>query len=469
MLTNFLRERVGYDDILASELFEIVLEVLVHSNNPDEVENFIDSEQPFRIIADYDVDTEDYFKDLTEFFNKLVDVPESSMLSTIGPFIKCLAIEPERTLQQLQNVCISEPKNIQSALKMVELFKGFATSYLDDLVQSLVESLASRNAHKGLECYVITLFIRGLLETDRFVKDVLFAELLKRSREREQSPETLIIINILQGVFESKIYRPNSNIRAPLIIGLGQVADEHRWDLASYTNVLERIVTMCTNLMEIIGRSIDKPFEGKREFILGLNLPNLIVAIFLIPDKSFVIQKSRTLKELNRYWIDKILQEDGELDFVRYLHPSPFQTEKNKQEFLCKTFIRATAMEKELLARTKELQPLFLDMMLTITKAVAGNAKVCNGFEATFVGFIKVFKDILLETEERADRFLEIVANLPVKTYTDHTFVVNNICVQIIESAKSELDSMTFKSIIQEFPESSAKLHLLEQLSKLDQ
>lgn len=266
LVTHFLRDNVGNDQVMATELFQIIFDALAHSNFPENVETFLDGEQPHRIIADYDVDTDVYFQELTEFLNKLVDFPESLTIPMIGPFIKCLAIDPDRALQELQSYCIADTNQITNVLKMLKLQKEFTSSFLDGVVLSLLESLDGANSYKGLELYVTSLFAQGFLEKNYFVKDALFPEILKRSKSKGQTTETWILLQVLRGIFRPEIYQPDADLSAPLLIGLAQVADDHRWDLASYTDTAERIVTLCTELISIIGIDLFGRLECKRMF-----------------------------------------------------------------------------------------------------------------------------------------------------------------------------------------------------------
>lgn len=174
------------------------------------------------------------------------------------------------------------------------------------------------------------------------------------------------------------------------------------------------------------------------------------------------------MKELNRFYVEKLFPENEETRFVRYLHPATFQTDKNRRDFLCKIFVRATPGEKKWLAECQELQKHFLGMMLTITKAASGHEKLFVGYRGAFSGFLKIFKEKLLDALPFDDvcRFIDLVAVLPVDIYTDQSFIVNGVVEKIMEQAEQEEEGKKkeLQKKIREFPPSSAKTHLLELL-----
>lgn len=155
-----------------------------------------------------------------------------------------------------------------------------------------------------------------------------------------------------------------------------------------------------------------------------------------------------------------------ETDFVHYLHSSPFQTDKNRRDFLCKTFVRATEMEKRILAECEELRPHLLDMMLTIAKAVTGHEKLLNGFRGSFTGFIKIFKEKVAEniSHENFDKFLKVIAAIPSEIYVEQSFVVNKLIVEMLKMKETGEEKEEVIRNIEQFPESSGKTHLLEQI-----
>lgn len=161
--------------------------------------------------------------------------------------------------------------------------------------------------------------------------------------------------------------------------------------------------------------------------------------------------------------MEKLFAENTPTDFVRFLHAAPFPTEKSRRDFLCKVFVRATAEEKEWLSDCEELQPHFVDMMLTITKAIVGQEKLQIGFRAAFTGFLKIFKEKLLEklSQGNSIRFLDIVSILPADIYSDQSFVINSVIVTILERTEDGQQEEEVERKISQFPESSGKAHLL--------
>lgn len=190
----------------------------------------------------------------------------------------------------------------------------------------------------------------------------------------------------------------------------------------------------------------------------------------LLSDKAFILHKAQSMKELNRFYIEKLFPGNWDTSFVRYLHPATFQTDKNRRDFLCKIFVRATMGEKEWLAECQELREHFLGMMLTITKAASGHDKLLVGYRGAFSGFLKIFMEKLLDSLpfDEARRFIDLVAVLPVDIYTEQSFIVNGVVERIMERAAGqegeEEKKQEMQRKIRAFPQSSAKTHLLELL-----
>lgn len=187
-------------------------------------------------------------------------------------------------------------------------------------------------------------------------------------------------------------------------------------------------------------------------------------SLLLTLDKAFVQQKSQGLKEMNRLYVERLFAE--ELDFVRFLHVAPFRSDKNRRDFLCATFVRATLAEKERLSECDELRPHFVDMMLSITKAVVGHEPLLFGFRSCFSGFLKVLKEKLLSKLEAESLmgFVDVVCLLPLDIYSDQMFVVNGVILSILEGTDEEAKQKILQKV-KEFPESPGKSHLLEQIA----
>lgn len=185
---------------------------------------------------------------------------------------------------------------------------------------------------------------------------------------------------------------------------------------------------------------------------------------FLLSDKSFILHKSQTLKELNRFYVEKLFPESSDVNLVQYLHPAAFTTDKNRRDFLCKTFVRATQKEKELLADCEELQPLFIDMMETITKAVSSHEKLLVGFQGTFTGFLKIFKEKLIEKLpfECVSRFVDLVLIIAKAVYEEQAFVINGLIEKILEMDTSEEVRHHLRGKIEKLSESAGKWNLME-------
>lgn len=169
---------------------------------------------------------------------------------------------------------------------------------------------------------------------------------------------------------------------------------------------------------------------------------------------------------MNRFYVERIFTEEPELDFVRYLHAAPFRSDKSRRDFLCKTFVRATLGEKERLSDCDQLKPHFVDMMLSITKAVAGHEPLLVGFRSCFSGFLKIMKERLL-SQVALDNllgFVVVVGLLPLDIYADQMFVVNSVILSILDRTEGEARQEILQKV-KEFPESSGKSHLLERIA----
>lgn len=192
---------------------------------------------------------------------------------------------------------------------------------------------------------------------------------------------------------------------------------------------------------------------------------------FLLLDKEFILQKAKSMKEMNRYYAEALFSRDGPTGFVEYLHGTGLATDKRRRDFLCKTFVRATMQEKERLAECKELQPHFVEMVVTVTKAVKGNEQLLVAYKMVFSGFLKVFQGRLVDEldEEIVGSFVDLVAQLPVEIYEEHSFVVNALIARVLErasgGAEDELRENELREKINAFPESAAKAHLLSSLT----
>lgn len=119
------------------------------------------------------------------------------------------------------------------------------------------------------------------------------------------------------------------------------------------------------------------------------------------------------------------------------------------------------------MADCEDLQPHFIDMMLTITKAIAGHEKLLTGYRGAFTGFLKIFKEKLIDSleVEIITRFVELVALLPLEIYVEQTFVVNGVIAKILERVRADEEhKRELHEKIRGIPESSAKVHLLQQI-----
>lgn len=247
------------------QLIEILSTVLSSSANPLDVVEFLDRNGISDILLDYDLSHEKYFQSLTEFLNKLVDLNgETLKISTTKTFITTLIVDPRRAIKGVQKNCLTDSQLVANGLKILELFKGYVSNFTDDLLADLMKfSNAECDSLKGLENYIVEMFTRDFLDKPQFLKGVLFPELLKVSEDAEQNEKTLVCLSILNGILSRGSITLTADLRAPFIVGLGQVADGHRWDLMGYSDAHERIVSMATDLIGVVGSG--DPLQGKRK------------------------------------------------------------------------------------------------------------------------------------------------------------------------------------------------------------
>lgn len=263
-LTDFLKENVGSELLsFVPQIVDIIVNSLSSTRNATEVEDFLEKEEPFQVFLEYDLDADKYFHSLTEFLNKLVDCPGETEPS-YTPFVKALVIDPKRTIVEVQKCSISDPKQVTVGIKLLGTLKGFVARYMDEIVAELLADTSGDE--KGFELYVLELFSGDYVDKEEFLKCSLFPEILRRSQEKDQehSMVTLSLLDLLKGVLSSDAFDLSWDLRAPFIVGLGQVADQHRWDLMSYTDTEEKIVALSTELIGIIGAG-EQELQGKRE------------------------------------------------------------------------------------------------------------------------------------------------------------------------------------------------------------
>lgn len=247
------------------QIVEIIAKVLSNNNNVQEVETFLETEEPFRVLMDYDLIPDKYFQELTKFLNQLVDLNEDNMkISSVAPFITALMIDPTKAITEVQNNCIRDTSLVENGLKVLSVLQGFVSGFMEDIVKELVETrIEEADSLKGLELYIVKIFAKGFVDREEFLKNTLFPEIMKKSQEKENSVQVLSLLYILKGVLGTEKYSFTNDLRAPFIVGLGQVADAHRWDLLGYTDTEEKIVSLATELIGgVAGGAV---IDGKRK------------------------------------------------------------------------------------------------------------------------------------------------------------------------------------------------------------
>lgn len=261
LITDFLRDSVGSELSYLPQLVDIMALALASDRNTAQnVCDFLEAAEPFQKFLDYDLSTEKYFESLTEFLNKQVDGINIDKLSSVAPFLTALMISPTRTIEQVQNYAIADSNLVLNGMKLLLCVQSFVFNYMDDSVSNLlVHRIGEADQLKGLFDYVALVFNHGLINQNEFVKNVLFAELMEKSTTNGN--DTLALLKICDMCHLGSDMA--SNHVAPFIVGLGQVADEYRWDLLGYTELKERIVTLATKIIGKIAN--DRQLEGKCE------------------------------------------------------------------------------------------------------------------------------------------------------------------------------------------------------------
>lgn len=280
-LVIFLKDNVEADLSYLPQIVEIMVSVLCSFERADQVEEFLETEEPFRVLMDYDLSTETYFESLTEFLNKLVDLNEDTLsVQNLSPFVTALMIDPCKTIAEVQNNAITDTNLVANGLRVLGVLKGFVSGFMDDIVKELLETrVIEAGALKGLEMYIVGLVSNDFVDKKEFLKTTLFQELVKSAQDKAKSVETLTMLSIWKGVLQSEgKVELSPDLRAPLIVALGEVADTHRWDLMGYSSTMEKIVSLATGLIGDVGAR-GPPLEGKRELWCTHSFLNLLLTL----------------------------------------------------------------------------------------------------------------------------------------------------------------------------------------------
>lgn len=277
--TALLRDSVGSELSCLPQIVDIIVAVLMASKSAFEVDEWLEKEEPHRLLMDYDISADKYLQQLTEFLNKLVDF-DGDWLS-LQPFLAVLLIDPVKAIVQVQSSCVSEKGLVGNGVKVLLAFHGHVHGYMEDILADLLANrLAEADSLKGLEWYVLEVFGRELVDQKEFLKSILFMEIGRRAGEKEKPEEILVLLRLLKGILKPGNYRLADDLKPPLIVVLGTVADVHRWDLMNYTDTAEKIVGLATELMRVVaGETI---FEGMRKCwgILKSLEGKLIILVF---------------------------------------------------------------------------------------------------------------------------------------------------------------------------------------------
>lgn len=294
-------------------------------------------------------ETEQLEQDITNYQNKL-----TLTSLNIEQMFKLMLLNPQLFYNKLMDgIAEKDDNQIQITLKLISESSSIATEYIKNLI--IENLLPSANNKSTTHIFVNELFKIDLINRKEFIKDILMDPIAKALQCKEFE-KVLVLLNAL------KLMSSNLKIDdmvAPLLILLSHAMDQ-RWDLVSYSQMMESIIEVSVAIIIDLMKTI--LVKGNKK------------------DKDWILAKIENSKPMTKFYFQKLALEKSEtiLTFDEFLHPEGFSnaTKSKTTAFLCENLVRCTTRECRWFAKNKFLQQNFTDALLVITVIAS---KSCDG------------------------------------------------------------------------------------------
>ncbi|CAO1394587.1 unnamed protein product [Diamesa serratosioi] len=418
--------------------------------NKEEITEFI--EELINVLGvDYDIhgETKQLEQEITNYLNKL-----TLTSLNVEQMFKLLLLNPQLFYNKLMDgVAEKDYNQIQITLKLISESSSIAAEFIETLI--IDNLLASPNAKSTTHFFIHELFKLELLNRKEFIIDLIMDPIAKALLCKEYE-KVLVLLNALKLI--------SSNLKiddmvAPLLILLSHVMDQ-RWDLISYSQMMESIVEVSVAVI--------------------LNLLKIILVKGNKKDKDWILGQIENSKPMTKFYFQKLSLEKSEpiLTFAEYLHPEGFETstKSKKTAFLCENLVRCTTRECRWFAKNKFLQQNFTDALLVITVIVSKShdGSPINCLRKCVSDYVKILTESLIPSSIEQDSeftLLKDVASLinkfPPQLFEDLTMLFVEPMKQFFNTAvaKNELNRSCFIDSISQVNECQLKKMLLEYMN----
>lgn len=256
--------------------------------------------------------TEEYSREVTMFFNKSV---LGSVPQYLRQYLKLILQNPFRFFDTLFDECLQNELQLKTMLEIVRHTKDIVELFLEDILvlfmKEKIKTMVEREYHllAVLLCNVFEIEIVPKSDYINILYKFMFDDL---KQKKYRSIFVLITaFSLIQRKYDF------GEFTAPVLLMVGQVMDETRWDILRYSNELDDIIRI----------SID--------MIMKLN--NSFIKMASIKDKTWIVGKIQSFKPITKYYFQRysIEKTDTPIHFDAFLHPAEFENDHKVIAFLC--------------------------------------------------------------------------------------------------------------------------------------
>lgn len=239
-ILDYLRVNIGHDLDLKDTVVDIVLRIMCQQRDLKILDEFLQDKEPHRIIAEFDLEIDQYFNQLLEYLNKVTLISLDLSVKSLSPVLRAITIDPRRTVSEIIRFCLNDSSQTESGLVILKSVKGFSSDFIEEAIRDRFKpDLESIPAE--MELFLWKVFESQFIDSFHFVRNVIFAVLTELVQREGPEEQVLVLLNVLKRVFLPS-FKLNPDLAVPILVGIGFIADKYRWDLMNYSDLKTKIV-----------------------------------------------------------------------------------------------------------------------------------------------------------------------------------------------------------------------------------
>lgn len=195
----------------------------------------------------------------TVFFNKSVENID------LKAFLKLCFENPECVWQKFFNEACTSQQQAKNFCTLASGIKKFSTLYLLDFLYS---SFLGNYDEKFYPYLLFEIHEAEIIDKNAFFKNFVYKVVSESLDSQRYAPLLAILKALSMIVHKTKSVPVFGGITAPVVVMIGQILDQCRWDLVTYSDLHDEIVRLSIDCIQMTNKTFLPVVIVKGEFCL---------------------------------------------------------------------------------------------------------------------------------------------------------------------------------------------------------